>query len=351
MPRNRDDRCRTQDSLIFEVTTRCNHDCLHCYNAWKNEAPYPPTPELSTADTRALLDKVLRETGAGHVTLTGGEPLLRPDLHELVDHLVARGCEVNLICNGTLLDEAAIARLTPHKVSIFELPLLSSDAALHDRLSGQPGAFDRVTMAIADLKLAGQVVVTVFVATALNLHTWRETVELAFALGVDGIMFNRFNPGGRGFQNLELLQPDLDGLRHALDVADELTAAYELSISCSIAMPPCLFDSDRWPRLEFGFCAAGKENAYFTLDPSGNLRPCNHSMLVLGNVRSQNFWELADSDAMRSFLRARPTFCDGCRVADSCLGGCKAAAEVCYGSLTTCDPFLSAHRRLARKPT
>ena len=342
---------RRQDSLIFEVTQRCNHDCPHCYNAWKNEAPYPAIEELGTADTLAMLDKVLDETDAGHVTLTGGEPLLRPDLPDIVAHLNRRHCQVNLITNGTLLDEATIGLLTPDRISIFELPLLSDEAAIHDRLSGKPGAFDAVTMAMAELKLAGQIVVSVFVATALNLHTWRETVELAFALGVDGVMFNRFNPGGEGFRNLELLQPTPVALREALDVAQELSVDYDFSISCSIAMPPCLFEYERWPGLTFGFCAAGTADAYYTLDPAGNLRPCNHSMVILGNVREQNFWDLADTPAMRDFVAARPAFCDGCRLAEECLGGCKAAAEVCYGRVSTCDPFLHTFGHEAKKLT
>jgi MoaA/NifB/PqqE/SkfB family radical SAM enzyme len=135
-----DQTARRQDSLIFEVTQRCNHDCPHCYNAWKNDAPYPAIEELSTAPTLAMLDKVLDETDAGHVTLTGGEPLLRRDLPDIVDHLNRRHCVVNLITHGGLLNEATIGRLTPDKISIFELPLLSCEAAIHDRLSGKPGA-------------------------------------------------------------------------------------------------------------------------------------------------------------------------------------------------------------------
>jgi MoaA/NifB/PqqE/SkfB family radical SAM enzyme len=126
---------RHQDSLIFEVTQQCNHDCLHCYNAWKNEAPYPAIEELSMSDTLAMLDKVLDETGADHVTLTGGEPLLRRDLPDIVAYLNERHCEVNLITNGTLLDAPTIARLSPDRISIFELPLLSCEAAIHDRLT------------------------------------------------------------------------------------------------------------------------------------------------------------------------------------------------------------------------
>jgi len=338
---------RRQDSLVFEVTQACNHDCLHCYNAWKNPVDYP-RGELSTADTLAMLDKALDETGARHVSLTGGEPLLRADLFDIADHLAARGTAVNLITNGGLLTESAIARLGD-TIRIYELPLLSIDAAIHDRLSGRPGAFDRATMAVADLKAAGRRVVGVFVATRLNLPTWRETAELAIALGVDGIMFNRFNPGGAGARHLDQLQADPDALAAALDTADHLSERYQITIACSIAMPPCLFDHARYPHLGFGFCAAGTSRAYYTLDPLGHLRPCNHSTTILGNLRRQGFWEMVDGPAMRRFMDARPGFCAGCRLEAQCLGGCKAAAEACTGCVSEMDPFLAAFADRATK--
>ncbi len=344
---------RSVGTILFEVTRRCDHDCLHCYNAWRNTAPYPPPPwpgeELGTADTLALLGKVIDESGTEDVTLTGGEPLLREDLPELVAFVRERGCRVTLITNGTRLDAEALARLPVEHIDLFELPLLSSEAAVHDRMSGRPGAFDRVTEAVADLKLAGAMVVTVFVATKPNLATFRETAELALALGADGLMFNRFNPGGRGARHLDLLQPDVESLRVALDEADRFTVDYDLPVACSIAMPPCLFDHGRWPHLSFGYCSAGTADSYYALDPAGNLRPCNHSMVVLGNVRTQPFWDVVDSAALREFVAARPSFCEDCAMVETCLGGCKAAAEVCRGDLRACEPFLAAHQHLVHK--
>jgi pyrroloquinoline quinone biosynthesis protein E len=332
---------REQRTLIVELTQRCAQRCLHCYNVWKNDRPYP-SGELGTAEMIALLDKVLAESGAREVSLTGGEPLLREDLVEIVDHLVARAVEVDLITGGQQLTEEVIARLAPAKISVFELPLLSSEAAIHDRLVGKEGAFDGVTTAMADLKAAAQRVIAVFVATRLNLHTLGETLEMAFALGVDAVMLNRFNPGGHGLENLELLQAAPEQLREALDVADAFVDRYGMPISCSIAMPPCLFEHDRWPKLTFGFCAAGTEDAYYTIDPLGNLRPCNHSPLILGNLRESSFWALVDSAAMAGFTAARPSFCAGCAEEERCLGGCKAAAEASSGDVTACDPFLNA---------
>jgi radical SAM protein with 4Fe4S-binding SPASM domain len=341
---------RKHDSLVFEVTQRCNHLCLHCYNAWKNAAPYPTAEELSTADTLAMLDKVLEESGAKLISLSGGEPLLRPDLPQIVDFLAARGVATNLICNGSLVTEDVIARLGPDAISIYELPLLSVDRAIHDKLSGAPGAFDKTTLAIANLKAARQRVVAVFVATRLNLHTWPETAELAFALGVDGIMFNRFNPGGEGCRHIRELQASPEELQAALDTAEAFSERYGLGISCSIAMPPCLFNTAKYKRLSFGFCAAGSSRAYYTIDPVGNLRPCNHSPTILGNVRQRNFWDIVDSPAATQFNEARPKFCAGCRIERECQGGCKAAAEACFGTVRNLDPFVSAYSHQAVKP-
>ena len=340
---------RRQESFVFEVTTRCNHDCLHCYNAWKNPVPYP-IGELGTGETLGMLGKMLDETGARLVSLSGGEPLLRTDLCEIVDFLAGRGVRVNLITNASLLDEGALERLVPEKVSVFEVPLLSSERDIHDRMSGAQGAFDNATMAMALLKAAGQRVVGVFVATKLNLPTWRETAELAVALGLDGIMLNRFNPGGGGARNIALLQASPEELTSALETAEQISTQYEIPISCSIAMPPCLFDTGRYEHLGFGFCAAGTERAYYTLDPLGNVRPCNHSTTILGNIRQMNFWEMADGEAMKDFMAARPQFCAGCRHETACQGGCKAAAQACFGSPWELEPFLAAFREQAARP-
>lgn len=336
-------------SLILEVTSRCQFDCLHCYNVWKNPRGYPRDKELATAETIDILDRYLTQTGATHVTLTGGEPLLRDDLPEIVSWLNSRKVPVNIITNGNLLTEGNWRIALHGKISFFEVPLLSCDRDIHDRLSGFPGAFDAVTQAIADLKLAGQRVVTVFVATRLNLPTWKETLELAFALGVDGVMFNRFNPGGKGFQNLALLQASPQELQEALMIAETFGKEFELPVSASLAMPPCLFDHQKFAHVTFGFCGAGTTRAYYTMDPVGNIRPCNHTSTILGNIREETVQAMIQGKIMDRFMKACPDFCQDCGMAGVCLGGCKAAGEACYGSLTELDPFVRQFQQQARK--
>ncbi len=330
-------------SLIFEVTQRCNHACLHCYNVWQGE-PHSsrryPRGELDTAQTLRLLAKALDETDCHHVTLTGGEPLLRPDLPVLLDFLRGRNVRVTMISNGHLLDEQRASALIDQGVGLFELPLLSHRREIHDRLSAAPGAWDAVLEALVNVRLHHGQVVMAFVATRMNIEHLYETIRLAYAFGARGLMFNRFNPGGRGRLHLPELLPTVEQVREALTVAEAASQEFGLPISCSIPIQPCLIDTSAFPHLGFGYCAAGTERAYYTLDPLGNVRPCNHSATILGNLFGKSFSELISSRQMECFVHASPAQCQTCKFRMTCQGGCKAAAEVCEGSLEEVEPFL-----------
>jgi radical SAM protein with 4Fe4S-binding SPASM domain len=346
-----DPRPRLQ-TLIFEVTQRCNHACLHCYNVWHLDAQGQPVAyprgELDTAETLALLNKALDETRCRHVTLTGGEPLVRKDLPQILDLLRERDVTTTIISNGRLLTKPTVMNLLDDGVGLFELPLLSHRREVHDCLSGSPGAFDAVLAAMAHIRYHRGHFVAVFVAMRLNLFDLYETIKLAFAFGARGLMLNRFNPGGRGRARLAELLPTADQMRQALTVADAAAAEFSFPISCSIPIQPCLVDTRAYPNLGFGFCAAGTDRAYYTLDPLGNLRPCNHTPTTLGNLLEEPFADLIAPERMAPFVEAVPRFCAPCALRDTCQGGCKAAAQVCYGSLTAEEPFLHRNRACAK---
>jgi radical SAM protein with 4Fe4S-binding SPASM domain len=189
-------------------------------------------------------------------------------------------------------------------------------------------------------------VVAAFVATRLNIGHLYETIKLAFAFGARAIMFNRFNPGGRGRAQLLDLLPSVEQVREALNVAEAASVELGIPISCSIPIQPCLIDTRAVPHLGFGYCAAGSERAYYTLDPLGNIRPCNHSTTILGNLFEESFGELISPERLNGFVNALPTTCNACEQRTVCQGGCKAAAQVCYGSLDVVEPFLRQGQRV-----
>jgi radical SAM protein with 4Fe4S-binding SPASM domain len=336
-------------TLIFEVTQSCDHACRYCYNYWTHPtASRKLKASGKLRDLRPLLAHVLDQVDCNLVTLTGGEPTLRPDLPEIVSFLAERDARVNLITNGQRLTEGATADLIRRGVTLFELPLLSHHRETHDALSGSAGAFDAVLAALAHIRYHRGQAVTVFVATRHNISDLPDTLKLAFAFGARGVMLNRFNPGGRGASAIDDLLPGVDEMCAALAVAEAASREYHLPISCSIPIQPCLIDTSRYPHLGFGFCAAGSDRAYYTLDTEGNVRPCNHTPTVLGNAWDEPFAEIISPARLTTFRAALPPFCAPCTLRDECQGGCKASAQVCYGDLHAEEPFLHHNRDLAR---
>ncbi|MBI5526455.1 MAG: radical SAM protein [Deltaproteobacteria bacterium] len=326
-------------SIIFEVTARCNERCSHCYNVWRLDDSYPKG-ELDTAGAERLLDKIISEARPLNISFTGGEPLLRPDIVRLAAFVVARKVDANVLTNGSLLSEDLAKDLIETGVSLFEIPILALRET-HNSMTGLD-AFDRTIEAIANVKLHRGRVVTVFVNTKKNLGEIGEMLKLSFALGADGVMVNRFNPGGEGARHIEELLPSIDELYAAFDTVERLASEYKLPISTPIPMPPCIFDASRYKRLKFHSCAAGTDNAYFAVDPLGNVRMCNHTSLILGNALDEPFGRIVSKERTAEFESAAPPGCDGCAHRATCQGGCKASAQVCFGSLRDPEPFLRA---------
>jgi radical SAM protein with 4Fe4S-binding SPASM domain len=334
-------------TLVVEATRRCDHACVHCYNFWRR----PGRPVIEpVGDLRALVARVLDQVDCGDVTVSGGEPLLFADLDGLVADLDDRRVRVTLITSGRHLDRERAASLVGGGVALFELPLLSHRRQVHDRLSGAPGSFDAAVSALTELRALGAGAVAVFVATRQNLADVRGALELAFALGARGVMVNRYNAGPQDPEQVRRLMPRPDELAEVLRIADRTAGELGLPVSCSIPVMPCLVDIGAFIHLRFGFCAAGTPAAYPTLDATGDVRPCNHSPTVLGNAWREPMAAILDPARSLAFDGPVPELCAACPERERCRGGCRAAAQICYGRVDTAEPFLELHRAQVRPP-
>ena len=332
---------------ILELTTRCTQDCRYCYNVWKLR-PEVVSGEMDTRQWCEMIAKLQEEAGCSLVTFSGGEPLLRDDFCDILAFCHRRGLESILITNGGLLDDDTLAFCLDHGVNMFELTLLGADAETHDALTRTPGSWERALAAMTRLHKADATWCGVFVATRENIAQTRQTLEMIVALGATAVMFNRFNPGGEGARHLHLM-PTVEQVRDALAVVDEMAAAYDLFATASIPIMPCLLDTSPYRHVGFGFCAAGRDNAYYTIGPDGQARPCNHTATILGDLRTQPWAEILSGPALAEFTAVTPEICRPCPGLDACRAGCRAAAEVCFGSLEEPEPWLRAN--LDRLPT
>ncbi|MFW5936493.1 MAG: radical SAM protein, partial [Desulfosalsimonas sp.] len=136
--------------VVWNITQRCNLRCIHCYAHAKAGLQ---ENELSTAEGKALIDD-LADMGAPVLLLSGGEPLMRPDLPELAEYAVNRGMRAVISTNGTLIDRDTARVLKDIGLSYVGISL-DGNRQVNDRFRGMEGAFDQAMKGIENCRAAG----------------------------------------------------------------------------------------------------------------------------------------------------------------------------------------------------
>lgn len=341
-------------TAVLELTSRCNHSCVFCSTPWDPDSPdcsrFSCPAEMTTSEWQHCIDFMLARKVHGFA-FTGGEPLLRSDLFELVDYV--RNCrashpvfgpdgrvcgyeekvpELTMITNGRLMTAEHAERLQG-KVDavVVSLPGLKTYSDLTG--GGDPAAALRAISLLAGCKVP--VVVSICVTTR-NLPELFENISAGFLAGADQLLLNRFLPGGRGTVHRELCL-NVDQVRQMLTIADEVCVAANRFGSVGTELPLCVCDGS-YKMLTVGTqCAGGVE--FFAVAPDGSVRPCNHSPMNLGHYLGLE--KAVASDYWQKFKRRDylPAMCNKCRHILKCDGGCREAAHIVGGSLNACDPL------------
>ncbi len=330
--------------LIIEVTERCNNNCAHCYNFWRGSGQERrDLRPLPRADIRSLVAKVLLEAPVEQVALSGGEPLLRPDLPDIASDIADMGLRVVVITNGSLLDLQRLRRFP--RGCVFEVTLFSSDPGIHDSMAGRR-RYETLIRNLAVLSGTGLSFVIAAVITSKNAHDVARTIQLAIALGAQAVLLNRVNLGRRMYIHSPELVPSAVQIQSALSEADAAARKYGITILVSVPIPPCVANPGDYPNLHFGWCPRGGVDAYYAIDATGKVRPCNHSSFILGDLRKSSFGEIVGGRNTRSFWRPVPPECQACKLPmkELCRGGCPAASDECFGDRLHMDPFVQLSR-------
>lgn len=294
-----------------------------------------------------MIDKVIDDVGPYHVSFSGGEPLLRPDLSRLVRHVKEKGLKATVITNGTMLSKDRAAELIDSGVDLFQVTLLAADQAMHDGLAGGP-FFERAVGGIVELVNAGAKVATSFVACKKNISNFEKTLELNALLKVRRVQFCRHNPGGTGLLDWRQLMPSPIEIEAALRGGARIASKYSISVFVSVPVMPCLVDVGDLPGITLGFCAVGDpDDTVLAIDPVGNLKVCPHSANTLGNVIDRPVQDILRNPGYSEFIDSTPPFCEDCPHVTVCRGGCRSAAQLCFGTLRDEDPFLSMWKERA----
>ena len=330
--------------LDFELSAACDHRCAHCYNVWgakptDPQGSYSIRDQLRSGAIAKLMTKAVQQSGCTHITITGGEPMLAAGALDLIAHACALVPSVTLITNGSHIPAASAQRLAEMGMGSVQLTLLAGHRELHDELKGAV-CFDDTVRAAVELVDAGVHVQVCYVAMRRNAGQLDKVMELCHVLGVGALSYNRMSPTGGAVHHIARLMPSVEDIEADLAVAERLGRAWGIDVGTAMPIPPCLVRHERYPWVRFGGCSTGSASPNLVVDVRGNVRSCNLSVGVLGNLVEQDWDEIMASDYPQTFVRSVPEMCRGCAYERSCQGGCKESGYATFGDHAHPEPLL-----------
>lgn len=325
--------------IAFEITDRCNLDCVYCYNIWKMDGAVR-VPFNSYKKATETLDEIFRQASIKSVALTGGEPFLSERFLEVALHCKMNGKQITLISNGTQGTENQYVKLLKMGVGLFEFPVHSAQEAIHDKMAAVKGSWRKSVNSVKTVLALGGQVVPVVVITKFNVNVLGETLDFINSLGCKRIMLNRYNIGGKGCAQPLEVSATPDELRAAFKIACEKATELGLRLTSNVCSPICLLNPKDYPNIGFGHCSFNALQRPVTLDINGNIRLCNHSPVVAGNIFKNDISEILSNEYSESWKANIPKFCENCADWQLCKGGCRAASEQVFGRLNVEDPIL-----------
>jgi radical SAM protein with 4Fe4S-binding SPASM domain len=318
--------------LSFEITHRCSHTCKYCYNSG---IPLFLQDEMPLK----VLKRLFRFASIRNIAITGGEPLLSEYLREFIVEARLGGAQVHLLTNGSSRDRKLWRWLSDAGIKQFQIPVNSHLPHVHDNLTQIPGSW-RGTMAnISYLLESGGKVLPVVVLTRDNFQDIEKTLQFLNAMNMDKVMINRYNLSrGNYYQYLSLSKPELENTFRKIN---DFARTNNLFVSSNVCTPHCLIDPSNYPDIVFGGCSPDPLKRPLTVDHQGNVRLCNHSPVVAGNIFSQTITDILACDYTTRWAENVPDYCTSCKKYTLCMGGCRAASEQIMGSNESEDPLIS----------
>ncbi|HPR55075.1 MAG TPA: radical SAM protein [Deltaproteobacteria bacterium] len=328
----------------WEVTSACNLRCIHCHVAADRPAP----DELNTDEARRFIDDLARVKDFRMLVYTGGEPLVRKDIFELMHHSKQAGLTNVIATNGTLITEETAFRLKEEGLACAAVSLDSWRDEVHDYVRNRENTYELTMNGIRALKKAGIPLQINATAMQYNFHDLDELLELVDDLGSGIMLMYQLVPVGRG-----------DAIRDATLTVNEnerllkFLARKQMDIS-TIVEP--VAGPQYWPylmerrghtggiwlslaRQVFHGCAAGRGFVY--IKANGDVWPCPFVEVSAGNVRQSPFDRIwAESEVFHALRDRENTLkgrCGECSYRTIC-GGCRGRAMACSGDFLAEDP-------------
>ncbi len=342
--------------VVWNMTRRCNLACVHCYAQAKDE--HYRGKELSTAEGKALIDDLAR-FGAPVMLFSGGEPVLRQDLPELIDHAVKRGMRAVISTNGTLITGEKARIFSARSLSYIGVSL-DGVGEVNDAFRGVKGAYEKALAGIRNAKKAGIKVGLRFTINKRNVGEVARVFDLIEEEGIERVCFYHLVYAGRGSA---LMNEDLshEETRQVVDyILDRTKAFFDMGRPIEVltvdnhADGPYLYlrlleeDPGRAKEV-YELLMMNEGNAsgvgIACVDEEGNVHADQFwRHYTFGNVRERPFSEIWTdvSDPLMAKLKEKKRHvrgrCAACRWLSVCGGNFRVRAEARYGDVWADDP-------------
>jgi len=331
--------------LLAEITYRCPLHCVFCYNPVDYAKQHK---ELSTEEWIRVLREG-RAMGAAQLGLSGGEPLLREDLEEIVAEAHRLGYYVNLITSGIGMTEARIKALKEAGLDHIQLSFQDSTKEMNDFLSSTK-TFELKKRVAELIKKYDYPMVLNCVLHKLNIDHVGEILEMAEKMEADYVELANSQFYSWAFLNRDQLLPTREQLVRAEQITDAFREKVKGRMKLFFVMPD--YYSDRPKK-----CMNGWGNVFITVQADGTVLPCHVASMLPGiefpNVRERSMdWIWYDSPGFNVYRGDgwMKDLCRTCPEKENDLGGCRCQAYMLTGDATNADPVCSKsphHHKLA----
>lgn len=322
--------------LLAELTYKCPLQCPYCsnpldYNQHSNE--------ISTEDWKRVLSEA-RKMGAVQLGFSGGEPLTRSDLPELVEHARELGYYSNLITSGYGLTEEKILQLKEAGLDHIQVSIQASSQDLNDHIAGTESFYSKKEVARL-VKKHGYPMVLCVVIHRENIHQIPEILAMAEELGADYLELANTQYYGWAHVNRDLLMPTKEQYEKAEKIAQDFKEKVADKMKIYYVIPD--FHETR-PKA----CMNGWGTTFLTIAPDGVALPCHSARelpdLNCPNVNDYSIAEIWNESKAFNFFRGTEWMkepCVSCDEKDKDFGGCRCQAYLLTGDMYATDPVCS----------
>jgi radical SAM protein with 4Fe4S-binding SPASM domain len=334
----------------WEVTTACNLNCIHCHAAGGEQSP----DELTTDEGKKFIDELAGIDDFRVLVFSGGEPLTRPDIFDLLKHSQTVGFANILATNGTLIDEEMAWKLKDHGVVCNAISLDAADPRVNNFIRNSPSAFHLTMRGIQATKKAGILLQINATAMEYNVPILSELVDFVGEAEAGIMLMYQLVAVGRGEQIESATLKKKENVSLCEFIADKQRGSK--TVIEPVAGPqywPYLLERRnvnglvlKMARKVFHGCSAGRGFVY--IKPNGDIWPCPFVEVKAGNVREKPFQDIYENAPVFKNLRAREEtlrgHCRDCRYCSIC-GGCRGRAWAYTGDYLAEDPSCFVRNR------